>query len=205
MEMTIRTFTPSELLVHYQSLRDDVSSRDFFNNPEHSKTQEIWCAAQFGLGYQAHISECQIRLEDEDAQTEVDFELLVSNRTFPFQITEVQELGRRRGDEYKKEDKNANWRNNDGLSGTDNNPILIKSAIDKKAKKLYANSKNLNLLVYVNLATSTNYDISSTKKESLESLDNFASVWLFLDIMAICSLKGNREIGFIPKVAFLNK
>lgn len=202
--MGIRTFTPSDLLLHYQSLRVDVSSMTFFNKPAHSKTQEIWSAAQFGLGYQMHISECQIRLEDVDAQTEVDFELLVSDRVFPFQITEVQELGRRRGDEYKLKEDN-NFLADVGLSGPEDNPVLIKSAIEKKAKKLYANSKNLNLLVYVNVATSTNYDISSIREKSLESLDNFASVWLLLDIMAICSLKGNGEIGFLPEVEFIYK
>jgi hypothetical protein len=50
--MPLYRYTPDELLDKCRQIRDSVTVEEFFRRPEHKKTQELWCAAHFGRGYE---------------------------------------------------------------------------------------------------------------------------------------------------------
>lgn len=167
-----------------------------FNEPGHQKIRETWCAAVFGLGYEKYIRNCQIAINETRENPDVDFYLKTNNKVFPFQITERQMEGRRRGEEWIKRDLGINeplpYR---PLQGELDGPSWIENAIAKKVAKQYAGSKGLNLLVYANF-TAPNLKYSEVKEKVLEHHEKFASIWIISDRI-IGSLFSNEELGVI--------
>jgi len=177
-------YTPDELLAKYREIHDSVSPREFFTRPQHKKTQEFWCAAHFGRHYAHGLGPCYIHIEDHDEQSDADFGFEAAAGVHPFQITEVQAPGRRRGDEYKKE-ASTKATLEDWSHGTENGPRWIREAIEKKLNRYGGRVSHLNLLVYLNFpAYDQQYHDIREKCAAVSS--PFASVWLLNGNAAAC-------------------
>jgi len=179
-------YRPNELLGRYRAIREATSTEAFFRDPAHKKTQEMWCAAHFSRGYEKHYGECFVLISDRDEQTDSDFELEERRTRHPFQVTELMEPGRRRGDEYRGGESDRTILE-DWSPGTKNGPIWIRRAIERKVKKRYAGARGLNLLVYLNFPA---YEQRCDRiaEECEEAAEHFASVWL-LNGNAICCIR----------------
>lgn len=177
-------YTPDELLAKYREIRESVGPQEFFTAPKHKKTQEFWCAAHFGRHYAHGIGSCHILIEDHDEQSDADFQFEAAGGLHPFQITEVQAPGRRRGDEYKKE-ASTKATLEDWSDGTENGPRWIREAIEKKLTRYGGRVSHLNLLVYLNFPA---YDQQYVDiRETCASVSSpFASVWLLNGNAAAC-------------------
>jgi hypothetical protein len=186
-----KEYTADELFEKYQRIRNETSDERFFNGPEHTKTQELWCAVHFSKGYSAHIKSSTIIMDDSDTQLDYDFELKVAGKLYPMQITECMEPDRRRGDEYKE--VNPGITKDDSEYGNANAHIWVKNTIEKKFTKYFAGCRELNLLVYLNFsALEQRYDILT--EHCADIAKNFNSVWL-LNGNALCCIKSCEELG----------
>ncbi len=192
--MTTRRYLPEELLAKYRAVRNAVSAEAFFSSPTHKKTQELWCAAHFSRAYSQNIEQCAVWVADRDIQTDVDFELQVGGVRHPFQITEVQTPGRRRGEEYKGTGSDS-WKDEDWSEGTEHGARWIHDAIEKKLTRYGGNVGGLNLLVYINFpAWEQQYE--TIRQGSSVSASKFASVWL-LNGNALCCISPSSALGFL--------
>ncbi len=183
--MPLTAYTPPELLAKFRELRNAVDPSEFFSKPKYKKLQELWCTAHFGCGLEILVRPCTLFVSDRDEQLDADFELELDGTRHPFQITEVQTPGRRRGDEYKGRSAGS-WRDEDWTLGTKHGSEWIKAAIEKKARH-YASTKDLHLLVYLNFpAWDQQYE--ELTKHTGQVVSAFASVWL-LNGNSLCSVK----------------
>ena len=181
--MPVSLYTPSELSEKYQLIRATVSDQDFFQKPRNQKMQELWCATQFAAGFQNTISPCNVWWSDRDEQTAADFELEAHGRRHPFQLTEVQSPGRRRGDEYRYEQEGP-WSDSDWRKGAAEGKQWITAAIAKKASH-YPDSSQLNLLVYVNFSA-WNQEYIEICTAARDAAAPFFSVWLMTGTHFCC-------------------
>jgi hypothetical protein len=199
LEISVKRYRPSELLDRYRAIRGETTTEAFFRDPAHKKTQEMWCAAHFSRGREKHFGQCFVHISDSDEQTDADFELEVSRDRHRFQITELMQPGRRRGDEYKG-GESGKAHLEDWTPGTEHGPTWVREAIEKKANKRYAGARDLNLLVYLNFpAYEQRFDV--ILRECAEAAQHFASVWL-LNGNAICCIREgdgfDRTNGWLP-------
>jgi len=81
--------SPAEACAQYRALSDGVDAVTFFNDPHHSHTQDVWCAAKFALSFENHIGPCSVRLVPSSYDIDADFELKVNDVIYPFQSTEA--------------------------------------------------------------------------------------------------------------------
>lgn len=200
--MSIKSYSPDELYAKFRQIHDAAGPKKFFNSPEHKKTQELWCAAQFGRAFLSNLGSCTLLVADHDEQTDVDFCLEVAGVRHPFQITEVQVPDRRRGDEYKNEAlKGATLESWD--SGTAQGASWVREAIQKKYDRYGGNVSALNLLVYVNFPA-YEHDYEEIRQVTGDLAKEFASVWL-LNGNGACCVSGSKALGgphpwlFIPQ------
>ena len=189
--MPVRRFLPNELLAEHAAFRERVSASEFFNDPKHQRAREQWCAAHFSVGYEKYLAACAVHIADTDPQNDTDFELEVENRQHHFQVTEVQEPGRRRGDEYKQSHTSKTIQEDWSL-GTESGPEWIRAAIQKKLDR-YGSVRDLNLLVYVNFpAYQVNFE--AVRELARTVAEPFASVWL-LTGNALACIKANPRLA----------
>ena len=143
-------YLPADLFAKYRSIRADISNSEFYSNPKHRKTMEIWCAARFGRAYEAHLGPCALWVHDRDEQTDADVALEVNGVRYPFQITEVQKQDRRRGDEYRVGVLSSRTTVEDWDNGREQGPTWFRAAIERKLHRYGGEVSGLNLLVYLN-------------------------------------------------------
>ena len=187
----MKRYLPDDLLAKHFDIRSNISVETFFRSPKHQKTQELWCAAHFSRAYEKHLEACTVLVADNDNQTDVDFELEVMGKNYPFQITEVQAPSRRRGDEYKGSSNPVihNWEWNDGAQ---NGVQWINNSITKKFCKYGGEVANLNLLIYLNFqARQIQYETICLEMSDVAS--NFASIWL-LNANTMCCIVPNKTL-----------
>jgi hypothetical protein len=189
--MPLQRYTPDELLDRYRGIRNQITTEEFFRSPKHKKTQEMWCAAHFARAYNQYVAPCAVLISNEDEQIDADFFLEVGGTRYPFQVTELMEPGRRRGDEYRGGGAERT-RDEDWSEGTEHGPAWIRTAIELKNKKKYAGAATLNLLVYLNFAA---YEqaYEGIQAECAQAAPGFASVWL-LNGNALCCIHQNPEL-----------
>lgn len=199
LEISMKRYRPTELLTRYRAIREATTTEAFFRNPAHKKTQEMWCAAHFSRGFERHYEACFVLISDSDEQTDTDFKLEVRETQRPFQITELMQPGRRRGDEYREGERDRTVLE-DWSPGTANGPSWVREAIERKVKKRYAAARELNLLVYLNFpAYEQRFD--RIAEECEQAAQHFASVWLLNGNAMCCILEGNgfeRSNGWLP-------
>lgn len=184
-------YSPDELYAKFEGAHDRVTPREFFNKPQHKKTQEFYCAARFGQAL-SKVHPCWIHVADYDEQKDADFELEIAGKLLPFQITEVQMPGRRRGDEYK-EDRLPNAKVESWDRGTGDGPSWIRDAIQKKCERYGGNVSRLHLLVYANFQA-YEHDFNDLCIATATVAAPFASVWV-VNGNAACCVKGCVELG----------
>jgi len=185
-------YLPEALLAKYRAIRETISDQEFFRSPRHQKTMEIWCAAHFARAYSSYVHACNVLIDDTDVQTDVDFELELAGTIHPFQVTEVMEPGRRRGDEYR-DDAPSGARADDIELGTRMGAEWVRTALERKLSKNYAAMDRLNLLTYLNFA-GRNQEYVALRHACLEVSKRFASVWL-LNGNTLCCIRHNEQIA----------
>jgi hypothetical protein len=188
--MAKRRYRPDELFEKYRTIRAITCDEDFFNRPEHQRTQEVWCAAHFANAYNKYLAPCAVLIDESITDTDTDFDLETDGKIFAFQVSEVQEPGRRRGDEYKQPE---HLRPEHNLSrGALLAPQWVREGIRKKVAKNYADAHTLNLLMYLNFPAWSQqyYDIRSACEDLVTA---FASVWL-LNGNTMCVIKANLSL-----------
>jgi hypothetical protein len=185
----------------------------FFNDEAYKGLREQWVAAFFGVGYGKYVRPCRVAMNESWYRKDADFFLQVGGKEFPFQTTERQREGRKRGDDYKKfarvEEKITREPElveelrselltpyQPALGGVEG-PSWIEQAIAKKVGKHYAESGDLNLLVYVNF-DAWNLQADVIRERTRKYRDVFASIWIITD-RVICSLYSNDKIGHTPQ------
>lgn len=191
--MNLRRYSPDELLAKYRAARGSISAEDFFSKPAYKKIQELWCAAHFSMAYSAFIQECWVHIADRDLQTDTDFELEVRGVLHPFQITEVQLPGRRRGDEYRGKAPPA-WEQEDYSEGSEKGASWVRAGIDKKFSGYGGSVTHLNLLVYLNFPA-WDQQFHDMRDATGDVARKFASVWL-LNGNALCTVAPNPSLEF---------
>lgn len=160
-------------------------------NPKYRVLFEQWCAGSFGSGYARFVARCEIAVNDQRTRGDADFFLRAGGLTFPFQMVEAMEDGRRRSDEYRKP----------GLTpyqperGATEGPGWLETAVQGKLKKRYAGASNLHLLVYANF-TAQNLQFADVARRLERFHDEFASVWVMaFNVMG--SVFSTEELGSI--------
>ena len=189
--MKYSRYSPDELYAKFRDAHDDATAREFFNSPAHKKTQELYCAARFAQAL-SRVRDCWVLVSDVDEQTDADFYLEVAGQSFPFQITEVQMPGRRRGDEYKQ-DKFPHSTLESWDTGTEQGAIWIRDAVQKKHDRYGGNVAELNLLVYANFQA-YEHDFEEICNISKDVASKFASVWV-VNGNGACCIKGCETLG----------
>ncbi|MBX3088883.1 MAG: hypothetical protein KF853_11735 [Rhodocyclaceae bacterium] len=184
-------YSPDELYATFRDAHDVVTAREFFNSPAHKKTQELYCAARFAQAL-SRVRDCWVLVSDVDEQTDADFHLEVAGHLLPFQITEVQIPGRRRGDEYKQ-DMLPRTTLESWDSGTEQGAIWIREAVQKKLDRYGGNVAELNLLVYANFQA-YEHDFEEMCHVSKDAASKFATVWV-VNGNGACCIKGSATLG----------
>jgi hypothetical protein len=188
--VTRRCYSSAELALKVRETRAHVDAAEFFSSPRFKKTQELWCAAHFCAGLEVVSGPYRIWASEADEQTDVDFELEVAQTRLPFQITEVQTPGRRRGDEYRGRSEGP-WTDEDRDRGTVEGAEWIRAAIAKKAAR-YSRPEDLNLLVYVNFPA-WDQEYPDLAVRTTTEASRFASCWL-LNGNTLCHMKSHSAL-----------
>jgi hypothetical protein len=190
--------SPELALRDAERTMEGVSSVDLFSDSRYQKVREKWCAGMFGLGYRKYVRDCEVGVNETDTNLDADFFLRVKRKVWPFQVVEVQEPSRKRGDEYKGfADGSIKSIPYEPEKGYMEGPDWLKNGIDKKVKKNYAGSKNMNLLVYANF-TARQLDYARLREALSDFKGQFASVWIVTSTH-VCSVCSSPELGEISK------
>ncbi|MCU7796548.1 MAG: hypothetical protein KZQ75_05410 [Candidatus Thiodiazotropha sp. (ex Myrtea spinifera)] len=195
--MSIEFYEPNTLLQKSEKDMEAIPRVELFNNPKHQKLTESWCAAMFGIGYTKLLNECSVGVNETNDRGDADFFLLAKNQKWPFQLAEVQEEDRRRGQEYKKfADGTIKSILYNPSVGHKHGPEWIYNGILKKVRKKYAESNKLNLLIYANFpASDLTYESVTNRCKEFEGI--FSSIWV-LTSLHLCSIFSNENLGEIP-------
>jgi hypothetical protein len=173
-----------------------VGTEKFVREGRYKRLREMWCAGRFGAGYANRLdADCLIEIETEDEQRDYDFHLHTMGACLPFQIAEVLEHDRRRGDEYKNLDKK-------GMAAlVASRPIKsrayacehVASQLAKKAKRLVP-CGSLNMLLYLNLNV-PDLPCEAVSSAAEPYATTFASIWIFSEYFVACLAGGSRWAG----------
>jgi len=189
--------TPTEALLLYKKTMDGVDAAEFFRDPAHGKSQDIWMAVKFALSYESIFGPCKVNPEPSRLDIDADFEILVDEQIHPFQSTEALEPDRRRGDEYSNANQNFGMREADWSSGSLLVPKVVRNSIELKISKHYARACDLNLLIKINVRA-WEYNLADINSAVRSLQIPFKSVWL-LSGAGICSLIPHPELGNLPQ------
>jgi hypothetical protein len=195
--MNLTRYTPEELLEKCRQIRRMCATSEFMRSPGHQKTQEMWCAAQYGRAFASAIGTCWLRVSDVDEQNLEDFWLEYAGECHPFQISLVADPDRRMGDEYR----NVNGdepvaTHEDWTKGSESGPCWVADRVAAKATKYGPNAAALNLLLYLNFAA-WQQDYERLCLASQAPASKFRSVWL-LNGNAFCCIKGSDHLPWLP-------
>jgi len=177
--------TPEKLKVLFEAQSENISTSDFIRKPQHKHLKEIWCALQFGLGYEKHVAPCWIAVNKEE-NSDTDFILKTESCQFPFQTTIADMPGRRMGDEYKQTQTDSLPNMPSQIGGLIEGPQWILNAVVGKIEKKYSALHTLNLLVYANFSSFELGYIDTVNALEKHS-GKFSSVWIITNSQ-ICSI-----------------
>lgn len=153
-----------------------MTGEQFFRQPGLQRLREMWCAARLASGFEDHFGACTVLIDEVDDQRSGDF--LISfdgGHTHTFEQTEVQNKGRRRGDEYRSLLPGSTWL--EPFIDVEEAIEQIRLGIGAKAQKRYADQAQLQLLVYVNLSA-RDLDAAEIARQCATECAGFAGVWL---------------------------
>ena len=192
--MTI--YTPLELEAEVARRALALGSARFVAAGENKRPREMWCAGRFGTGFANNYDEaCKIDIEEKDEQRDYDFRLLTAGASLDFQLVEVLEHDRRRGDEY--------WARERSGTGAllDDRPLKTREyacehialRLDNKMKRL-GPSGTLHMLLYLNLNV-PDLPWASMSSAAEPFARSFASIWIFSQYFVACLAGGTRWAG----------
>jgi len=195
MPIQITYFKPNKLLKIAKLEMASIPNEELFSKSKYQKLTEKHAAATFVVAYGKYVRKCQVGLNETKNRMDADFFIEVDDKKWPFQLTERQEVGRRRGDEYKlmANGKKETLPINPG--GKIESIKWIKQAIERKVERKYAGGESLNLLVYENFSF---YEIDYGKLKTMAAryIGKFASIWIISN-SRVCSLFSYPELGKI--------
>lgn len=190
---------PAVMLEYCDRLMDHMESADLFTQGGAHFILEGWAAAKFALVRGAQ----EVRLVSE-RESWPDFQLRLNSEVGDWELTEADQPGRRRGDEYReadqrvraggsrtRQDRVENW-----VQRAEQAPGAIRERCIAKAAKNYAGSASL--LVYLILS-----EYGIRQKEVEESLpeatapakDAFTEVWVLWKDRAYAIWRNGSRIG----------
>jgi hypothetical protein len=167
--------SPSEMLREVEKYRSKIDGSEFFNNNDNRWLRDAWIAAQFALSFEKAVEKCTVEIDENDEQELFDFRLHLSNGLFPVQAVEALDQGRRRGKEYKENHSPFDEEYFQRPAGNYNE--LIRASISHKLEKYRNISKDVNLLVRVNIFGFT-CDYVELKENCMDISSGFKSVWI---------------------------
>jgi hypothetical protein len=170
-------YTPEEMESYLREANACVDSESFFNQAGLEFLRDAYVAAKVANLRGAKA----VRLI---AANNPDFEIRFADGTEKYEVVEA-DISRKRGDEYKtthtddcqrsiKHDPEEEWHKRAA-----DIPSALRSAIDKKVRKVYPPSTNL--VVFLNIAE---WDVSQSRTVKLlpeitaPALDHFDTVWV---------------------------
>ena len=175
--------TPADMAAYVSAANDAMGSADFFRQGGVGFLRDAWLGAEFGR----HRQSASVRLVPEREQWP-DFEARGGDGVVErVECAEADVPGRRRGDEYRKAEK----QNTDGdpiveddpidnwIARADQVPTALSAVIATKIEKRYAGSASL--LVYLNIGE---FGIRQTEIETAmtpaiaPALPHFPRVWI---------------------------
>ncbi len=164
-----------------------IGTRVFLTRPEYQRLREMWCAARFGVGYLNHFGACAIHIDTKNEQREFDFHFSVAGERLPFQIAEVLDTGRRRGDEYRdrSDEQVAELHNQRPAQDDSYAARRVREELQAKLNKRYAGAESLHLLLYINLKASS-VSWASLAEPAEHEARAFGSVWLVAQDVFCC-------------------
>ncbi|HEX2541152.1 MAG TPA: hypothetical protein VHM00_08725 [Caldimonas sp.] len=183
-------YTPRELEAHVEAQVQCVGTKAFLTQDRHKRLREMWCAARLALGYSNFIAECVVEIASEDEDREFDFHLCTSGLRLPFQVAEVLDSGRRRGDEYNSQSKEevAALHNERDFEPSSYAARRVHEELLSKASKHYAGAESLHILLYLNVKASS-VAWASLAEGAESAAAHFASVWVVSQDL-FCCLRG---------------
>lgn len=192
------SYTPRELESIVEARAQELGTETYLTNPRHQRLREMWCAARFGTGYSRHFAPCMLEVELNDEQRDYDFHLQIPEGRLPFQITEVLDKGRRRGDEYRSTNKDQvaklldqrPWQSDVYASQR------VCEELQSKIEKHYARPDTLHMLLYLNLKASS-VSWASLAGPAENEARVFASVWLLTQDVFCCIYSGTVWSGLV--------
>lgn len=187
-------YTLTELKAFFETDAVNASPSDFIRNPKYKHLKEMWCAIQFGVGYEKYVATCCIQVNKEE-NSDVDFILRTKAGQFPFQSTIADVPGRRMGDEYKMTPNGSMSSKPSVLGGRIEGAKWIADAVRAKDEKKYSHSRKLNLLVYANFM-SFSLQYQSLSEELQPYTERFSSIWVITN-QQICSVYSMPLLGAI--------
>jgi hypothetical protein len=178
MRLNLSYLAPSALLAEARRELAAVTNEKIFNSSNYEKSREKWCAGMLGLGYEKFVAPCRVAVNDSREQIEADLFLKTASCEAPFQLVEVMAPGRRRGAEYKAlaagDLKGIKYEPGRGRA---EGPEWIAAGVGQKVAKNYADSVELNLLVYANF-TAHQLQHAEVLEAVRPFFPTFASIWV---------------------------
>lgn len=191
-------YSPSALARLVEEAIGQIGTTAFVTSSKSQRLREMWCAAKFGLGYSNHFEECSIEIESENENREYDFHLVTEKSRLPFQLAEVLDSGRRRGDEYRQSSREqiVELLNEGPGEGAQYVARRVQEELIAKAGKRYSKPEELHILLYLNLRASS-IPWASVAGAAEEAAAPFASVWLVTQDLFCCVHGGTQWHGLV--------
>ena len=148
----------------------DIDPGDLFGDPQNQFRREAYIAGHFAVGYDKHET-CQVRLTEDGLY---DFELETGRGVDGYQIVEADQVGRRRGDEYRNLLESSKAVDVDLEAEYEEARKAVRRVLSQKAGKRYAPKPNV--VVFVNLFFNDPEDQCTSLTAPWK--DDFESIWL---------------------------
>ena len=150
----------------------------------------MWVAGKLGQVFENKYASVRI-LMTEEQDSETDFELLLDDdKPLRFQVTELLDPDRKRGDEYKERAKGGEFLQPYGPArGMQEGPDWIASAVKNKSNKNY--DPKPHLVVYANFHAE-DLDKSDISCRCRPYKDRFPSFWV-LQNHRVIQVWGNEQ------------
>jgi len=188
-------YAPAHLEAVVKKRAGALELRAFLTRQENQRLREMWCAGRFSAGYERNMEPCEVDIEKRDEQAAHDFKLITEKDVLPFQVVEVLEAGRRRGDEYKNIDSEPlyqEWPVYNAAYAEQR----VNEELQRKVARRYAGAAQLHILAYLNVNAAA-VAWAPLALATQEAARTFASVWCVTDHMLACLHSGGRWHGLV--------
>jgi hypothetical protein len=187
---------PADLLGAAEKQMESIPQERLFNDSQYQKLRERWCTGMFGVGYTRYVDPCEVAVNEGAYRADVDMFLRTTGREWDFQIAEVQDPARRRGQEYKKlAERRIRVVPYEPERGSREGIQWLVAGAQKKKEKSYSGGTELNLLLYANF-DAVGLEQAALIKALLPFSAHFASLWVVTSLH-VCSVFSQPGLGEI--------